>query len=71
MAKPATRVPKASWPMMATLVRSIFEQPDRRLYQCPTGRRSRPKSYARVAMHRRQPSQAPSGVHATTTKIIL
>lgn len=25
----ASRVPKASWPMIATLVRSIFEQPDR------------------------------------------
>jgi putative transposase len=25
----ATRVPKASWPMIATLVRSIFEQRDR------------------------------------------
>jgi hypothetical protein len=25
----ATKVPKASWPMIATLVRSIFEQPDR------------------------------------------
>ena len=29
MANLATRVPKASWPMIATLVRSIFEQPDR------------------------------------------
>ena len=29
MANLATRVPKASWPMVATLVRSIFEQPDR------------------------------------------
>ena len=25
----ASRVPKTSWPMIATLVRSIFEQPDR------------------------------------------
>ena len=25
----ATRVPKGDWPMIATLVRSIFEQPDR------------------------------------------
>ena len=25
----ATRVPKSNWPMIATLVRSIFEQPDR------------------------------------------
>jgi len=29
MANLASRVPKASWPMIATLVRSIFEQPDR------------------------------------------
>ncbi len=29
MANLASRVPKASWPMVATLVRSIFEQPDR------------------------------------------
>jgi transposase-like protein len=29
MANLASRVPKASWPMLATLVRSIFEQPDR------------------------------------------
>jgi len=28
MANLASRVPRASWPMMATLVRSIFEQPD-------------------------------------------
>jgi putative transposase len=29
MANFAGRVPKASWPMVATLVRSVFEQPDR------------------------------------------
>src|SRR4029453_13882996 len=29
MANLATRGPKGDWPMMATLVRSIFEQPDR------------------------------------------
>ncbi len=29
MANLCTKVPKASWPMVATLVRSIFEQPDR------------------------------------------
>ena len=29
MANLASRVPKSSWPMVATLVRSIFEQPDR------------------------------------------
>ena len=29
MANLASRVPKTSWPMIATLVRSIFEQPDR------------------------------------------
>lgn len=29
MANLASRVPKAKWPMIATLVRSIFEQPDR------------------------------------------
>jgi putative transposase len=29
MANLATRVPKGDWPMIATLVRSIFEQPDR------------------------------------------
>lgn len=29
MANLATRVPKASWPMIAAMVRSIFEQPDR------------------------------------------
>jgi transposase-like protein len=29
MANLASRVPKASWPMIATLVRSIFEQADR------------------------------------------
>lgn len=29
MANLATRVPKGNWPMIATLVRSIFEQPDR------------------------------------------
>jgi putative transposase len=29
MANLASRVPKVSWPMVATLVRSIFEQPDR------------------------------------------
>jgi len=29
MANLATRVPKANWPMIAALVRSIFEQPDR------------------------------------------
>jgi transposase-like protein len=29
MANLCTNVPKASWPMVATLVRSIFEQPDR------------------------------------------
>ena len=29
MANLATRVPKSNWPMIATLVRSIFEQPDR------------------------------------------
>jgi len=29
MANLASRLPKASWPMVATLVRSIFEQPDR------------------------------------------
>ncbi len=29
MANLASRVPKMSWPMIATLVRSIFEQPDR------------------------------------------
>jgi len=29
MANLAGRVPKSSWPMVATLVRSIFEQPDR------------------------------------------
>ena len=29
MANLATRVPRLSWPMIATLVRSIFEQPDR------------------------------------------
>jgi len=29
MANLATKVPRASWPMIATLVRSIFEQPDR------------------------------------------
>jgi len=29
MANLAGRVPKASWPMVATLVRQIFEQPDR------------------------------------------
>ena len=29
MANLATKVPKASWPMIATMVRSIFEQPDR------------------------------------------
>ena len=29
MANLATKVPKATWPMIATMVRSIFEQPDR------------------------------------------
>jgi putative transposase len=29
MANLASRVPKLSWPMIATLVRSVFEQPDR------------------------------------------
>jgi putative transposase len=29
MANLASRIPKLSWPMIATLVRSIFEQPDR------------------------------------------
>lgn len=29
MANLASRAPKASWPMVATLVRSVFEQPDR------------------------------------------
>ena len=29
MANLASRIPKANWPMIATLVRSIFEQPDR------------------------------------------
>jgi putative transposase len=29
MANLASRIPKGSWPMIATLVRSIFEQPDR------------------------------------------
>jgi transposase-like protein len=29
MANLATKVPKATWPMIATLVRSIFDQPDR------------------------------------------
>jgi hypothetical protein len=29
MANLASRVPKANWPMVAALVRSIFEQPDR------------------------------------------
>ena len=29
MANMASRTPKASWPMIATLVRSVFEQPDR------------------------------------------
>jgi putative transposase len=29
MANFASRVPKGSWPMVATLVRSVFEQPDR------------------------------------------
>jgi transposase-like protein len=29
MANLASRVPKATWPMVATLVRSVFEQPDR------------------------------------------
>jgi transposase-like protein len=29
MANLANQVPKASWPMVATLVRSVFEQPDR------------------------------------------
>ena len=29
MANLASRVPRASWPMVATLVRSVFEQPDR------------------------------------------
>jgi putative transposase len=29
MANLASRVPKASWPMVATLVRSVFEQPGR------------------------------------------
>ena len=29
MANLVSRVPKASWPMVAALVRSIFEQPDR------------------------------------------
>jgi putative transposase len=29
MANLASRIPKVSWPMIATLVRSIFEQPDR------------------------------------------
>ena len=29
MANFASRVPKVSWPMVATLVRSVFEQPDR------------------------------------------
>lgn len=29
MANLATKAPKANWPMIATLVRSIFEQPDR------------------------------------------
>ena len=29
MANLATRIPKGSWPMITTLVRSIFEQPDR------------------------------------------
>ena len=29
MANLATRVPKSDWPLVATLVRSIFEQPDR------------------------------------------
>jgi transposase-like protein len=29
MANYASRVPKGSWPMVATLVRSVFEQPDR------------------------------------------
>ena len=29
MANLASRVPRANWPMIATLVRSIFEQPDR------------------------------------------
>lgn len=29
MAKLASKAPKANWPMIATLVRSIFEQPDR------------------------------------------
>jgi len=29
MANLASRVPKASWPMIATVVRSVFEQPDR------------------------------------------
>ena len=29
MANLATRVPKGNWPMIAALVRSIFEQPDR------------------------------------------
>jgi len=29
MANLATRIPKGNWPMIATLVRSIFEQPDR------------------------------------------
>lgn len=29
MANLSTRIPKSNWPMIATLVRSIFEQPDR------------------------------------------
>ena len=29
MANLASRVPKTTWPMIATMVRSIFEQPDR------------------------------------------
>jgi transposase-like protein len=29
MANLSSKVPKASWPMIATMVRSIFEQPDR------------------------------------------
>jgi transposase-like protein len=29
MANLASRIPKGSWPMIATLVRSVFEQPDR------------------------------------------
>ena len=57
MANLASRCAKGNWPMIATLVRSIFEQPDRDTTWSPAGRRHRQADPGRLRRRRHLPAR--------------